>query len=74
MYTDDGVASLSDFLKRKVGLRGADSAQSCIAVLKHLKSSYSCQIYMALMAGTGGGGRQRDIVMAIAIGQWQSDC
>ena len=56
---------LSDFLKRKVNLRGSDSAQSCIAVLKDLKLSNSCPMCRALTTGMGGGVGERDIVMAI---------
>ena len=64
MNTDDGVTSSVRFFKRKVNLRGSDSAQSCIAVLKDLKSSNSCPMYRALMTGTGGDG-ERDIVLAV---------
>ena len=61
---------LSDFLKRRVNLRGSDNAQSCIAVLKDLKLSHSCPMYRALMTGTDGGDGT-EVVMAVDL--WQHD-
>ena len=58
------LRGLSDFLKRKVNLRGAGRAQSRIMRgLEGLEVAKLLPTHMALMTKMGGGYGERDIVV-----------